>query len=321
MPVGRAPLRLRECAIALACWSLTGVARAQSPEGTTAFEAGRYEEAIEQMNRAEAAGHSPLNVLVIARAHAKLGRLLASRDAYARVVREPIPPGAAAGSVDARAAAERELTALERRIPRLTVLVEGSTDDVRVTMDGAPIPVGQDVPVDPGPHELRARALESDSGVVDVSAIEGTRETITLKLVSKGERMAVEVSRKTETEGGSGGGARIAGFTALGAGLVGLTAGIIFIAQNRSARTEANELCLRFGCPARERAHVNQLDDDADAAATGAWIGMAVGVVGVALGTTLLVLAGADKKPPTEPRTGARFWLGVGSAGIGGRFP
>src|SRR5688572_28290531 len=69
-------------------------ARSLATDGAAAFNEGRYQDAIDMMTRAESLVHAPPHLLFIARSEENLGRLVKAREAYLKIVKEQIPPGA-----------------------------------------------------------------------------------------------------------------------------------------------------------------------------------------------------------------------------------
>jgi hypothetical protein len=111
---------------------------------------------------------------------------------------------------------------------------------------------------------------------------------------------------------------RIAAYSAFGMGAVGLGLGTVFLIKSSSKRSEADNLCTLPGgsCDRRNQPAIEQADSDADSARTIAIVGFVLGGAGAAAGALLLVLdKGSDAKSAS-----IRPWVGLGSAGISGRF-
>ena len=312
-------------------------ARTWANQGAQAYDEGRYADCVDLFTRAEALVHAPPHLLYVARANAKLGKLVKAYEAYVRITREELPAGAPRAFADARAAAADEQKALDGRIPSLKIVVDGpGSENATVTMDGVAVPkaaIGIARPVDPGAHALEARSDRSGSGVVKITLAEGAAQTIPLPLhpvaVAAGgtgdgtDHTAGTSQTPEQTAGGDGAGSstRTAAWIALGVGAAGLVAGTVFVFVNRNDRTSANALCSGPGgvCPPDKKNDVTSLDSSADTAATVAWIGYGVGVAAAATGAALLIFGGPSKAAvPTASRV--EPWIGAGSAGIRGRF-
>jgi hypothetical protein len=332
-------------------------ARAAAEQGAKAMQDGRYDVAIDLLSRAEALIHAPTHLVLLAQAHERLGKLVKARELYLRVSREDFAPEAPAAFKQAKATAAKELTALESRIPYVSVVVQGAgAANVRVTQDGVRVPdalVGVPRPVDPGEHKLQAVADGMESTVNTVLVREGARETVVLTLqprdvTASGPPATAPVrpagataaatpaaapaqspgspapeGRDTATTSSSGTSAlRIASYAALGVGVVGLAVGTVFLVKKSGATSDANKTfdeCNPRGCSTSERASIASFDDDANAAKTNATIGYVVGGVGVVAGVTMLVLD-LSKSSPKPAAASIQPWIGYQSAGLSGTF-
>ncbi len=116
-----------------------------------------------------------------------------------------------------------------------------------------------------------------------------------------------------------GAGLRVGSYVAFGVGAVGVAVGTIFALTAKSKYDDANALCKSFPCNLT-RAQANQriqFGKDGDSAKTLSLVGFIAGGVGVAAGATLFVLS---NKPSEAGSAGVEPWIGLGSAGLGGRF-
>ena len=117
-----------------------------------------------------------------------------------------------------------------------------------------------------------------------------------------------------------GNGLRTGSYIAFGVGGVGLVVGTLFALKAKSKYKDANALCQTDPCSlsesdANERA---QLGKDGDSAKTISLVGFVAGGVGVVAGATLFVLSNKKGDEPTQ--AGVHPWIGLGSAGLSGRF-
>jgi hypothetical protein len=319
---------------------------------------GRWADCADLMSRAESLVHSPTHLLYMARAYAKLGKLVIARETYNRVIREQLPANAPPAFRAAQADAKKELEALKPRVPYISVVVQGAGPlPVIVTMDGVRVPdalVGVPRPVDPGEHRFQARGEGMESNVNTVTVHEGDRETVVLTLKEGGglkpgeageppedappaEPASAETKPGQEPQplapeqpGGAdegvqaedkGAGLRIGAYAAFGVGAVGLGLGTVFIIQRGSKRSEADDLYSQCAptCPPATQDEIADLDSSADSAGTLATVGFIVGGVGIASGVTLLLLS--SKQAPTESaQAHIEPWIGLGSAGVRGTF-
>ena len=179
-------------------------ARDAANNGRAAFDAGKYEKAIDYLSRAEQLVHSPTHLLFMARAQAKLGRLVAAHETYLKITRETLAPNAPKAFVSAQDAAEQEQEALDARLPSVTVALQGATTapDTVVQMDGTALPaamIGIPLPADPGEHVFKATGPWIASDPVTIKLAEAAKQTVTLKLRSTGTPPPPVVANPTPT--------------------------------------------------------------------------------------------------------------------------
>jgi hypothetical protein len=306
-------------------------ARAAATEGVQLLDQGRYAEALDRLRRAEALVHAPTHLLYIARAQARLGLLVEASETYVKIAHEALPPDAPRAFVEAQTAALQEGRDLDARIPTLLIRVDGpGAGDAAVTLDGTPLPppmIGLAVPVNPGAHVLRAAARDGTSAEAHVKLVPGAHESAQLSLRAPPATAVTPVSPPPETpppvvgtpepstQSGPG---RMLGFAAIGLGAAGLAVGTAFVVINRSKRTDANDLCPGSVCPQAGKPQIQSLDQQADNAATVAWIGYGVGGAALATGIVLLLTSGGDKNKGAS--SGLHPWVGAGSCGVTGEF-
>jgi len=104
-------------------------------------------------------------------------------------------------------------------------------------------------------------------------------------------------------------------------GVVGIAAGTVFALKAKSKYKDGNALCDNHDpceLSTADAAQREQLGKDGDSAKTLSMVSFIVGGVGVAAGTTLFILSGKKESEPTH--AGVHPWIGLGSAGLNGRF-
>jgi hypothetical protein len=348
------------CAVALSLCVSSGAAygqtdeqragaRSLATEGASAFNDGRYKEAVDLFAKAESLMHAPPHLLYLARAHTKLGQLVKAREAYLRITKEQLAGNAPPAFREAQSTAQKELNAINPKIGSLEIKIEGAeaAKDLSVKVDGNPIAsvlVGVPQPIDPGEHRIEASATGFRAQPQTVRLGDGDRTSTVLKLepdpnaapvaASPGAAGPVlqpgaapppgapvsDTSTSMETTS-SGGGMRIGAYTAFGVGAVGLGLGTVFLLQSAGKRSDADALCtLPNGqCDSRNRAEVDKLDGDAKSASTLSVVGFAVGGAGVVAGVVMLVMSGKSESS-SSARPAVYPWVGGNSAGVAGRF-
>ncbi|MEZ4361098.1 MAG: hypothetical protein R3B48_13015 [Kofleriaceae bacterium] len=132
---------------------------ALAQEARTAYEEGRWADALALFRVAEGVAHTPVFGLYTARCLHKLGRVVEARDAYRAVAALRLAASASAPFRQAQADARVELAALEAQVPHVAISFARPLPGVRLSLDGAPLTALEEpLPLDPGPHTLKAEA-------------------------------------------------------------------------------------------------------------------------------------------------------------------
>ncbi|WP_438009110.1 hypothetical protein WME89_10640 [Sorangium sp. So ce321] len=284
-------------------------ARALANLGWDHYHNGRYAEALQAFGGAEAAVHAPPFLLMIARTHDKLGRLLESRATYRRLVSEELAPGSPRAFVVAKGDAKQELAALEPRIPTLEVTVTGTAQGgVKLALDGKPITPATPVELDPGEHRLVAVVPGQRTVTKTLRLREGTRDHVLLDLTPPSPAASPPDRAPASAGNGASTALIIGGGVAAGAGAV---AGVVFtLVANSKASDKRKQWhvvdainggtinCAEpaAGNPAQQCEKLNSLVDDRDLftnLAMGSFIGGGV----VALGTLGYWIAASSSAP------------------------
>jgi hypothetical protein len=315
-------------------------ARAAATAGGQAFQDRKWADAVDMFTRAESLVHSPVHLLYLARSYDKLGQLVKARENYIKITNEDLPAGSSQPAREAKASAEKELEALEPRVPYVSVVVQGAgPKPVTVTMDGVQVPaalLGVPRPVDPGDHRFEALAEGMDSAVSQISVRESRSETVVLTLhpstPSAVPAAAPSAAPPTYPVGYAPGvqpppqadsdhhGPSPLTWVALGVGVVGLGVGTVFALNESSKESDANKACPPVGCSTAGATHASSLDGDARSARTVSIVGFVAGGLGLAAGVTLLVLTMPHHDAAAATATTVSPWVGLGSAGVSGRF-
>jgi len=309
-------------------------ARAAAGQGADAYDAAKWQDAVDLFSRAEAIVHSPIHLLYLGRSQLKLGQWVKAYENFNRIKREGAPADAPPAVKRAVEDSAKELTLLEPQLPQVAAKVKNPSGDVQVMMDGAAIPpllVGLMRPVDPGQHVFVAKSAGAASDSVTLDVQPSSRHTVELELkpitatpvtpVAAPPPSTVTTPPSTHDSGTSGGtnGLRIASYGAMGLGVAGLALGTVFIIQAGSTQSEADDLCPSAPCDPSKKSAIDQKDDDAASQKTLALVGYGVGGVALAAGITLFVLSGKKSEsalhaPSVQP------YVGYKSAGITGTF-
>jgi hypothetical protein len=309
-------------------------ARAAANQGVEAFERERWAEAIELFSRAEEIVHSPVHLSFIARAEVKLGHLVKASELFNRIKREPLPSNPPKAQADAVANASAQFDELAEQLAYVEIRIVGANArDLTVTTDGGVVPsalVAVRRPIDPGSHVFKATGIVGGSPPVTANFKVGEHRLIELSIkpelaaaatpVAAGEPVPETTATAPEDAAHSGSGLRIAGYTALGVGVVGAALGTVFILGAKTKGEQADEAyaaCGGVSCPIDARGHVQSLEDDQARNKTFAVVSFGVGGAALATGITLLILG---RQHPTPDSASIMPMLGFRSIGLKGAF-
>ena len=269
-------------------------------EGVALYNNGRFVDAYERFERAEALVHSPAFVLYMARSRRNQGKLVAALKLYQHARDEVLAKDAPEAWRKAVLDAKEELPVLRERIPSLRITLSGASG-ASVWLDGVPLQAArlQDpIPVDPGAHVVTAKREGESEVRRQVQVPEGRGETIVELSFGPGwpptgePAPPPEILKKKRSKGMIIGGGVLAGLGGVSL-LMGVSLGLPALVASGTAASEAT--------------------DTMGYVAIGALIGGAVlGGTGLAL-----VIVGMDTSPD-EPSTA--FHLGPGSLGLTATF-
>jgi hypothetical protein len=325
----------RRVAVALLTLSAAcGVAHAQSPEdidqarelagqASDLLDEQRFEEALERVTQAEAKFHAPTHLLMMAEAQIGLGRLVDAVDTYERIAAEPLPSSAPRAFVKAKETARVKLRDLIARIPSLKIVVRGpDSGGVSVTVDDKPFPLDADEAVRFDPGERRLKVVAQGYVSVERSVILPNRGGVTVEevlLVKESEVEAApvqppparppDVAVREEPS-------LVPVWVAFGVGGAGLVVGTVSGVLALKQVGRLSDRCPDYKCPEKQQERI----DSARTLGTVSTIGFGVAVVGAGTGLGLLLLGQQPSDPAAESRSSVQPWIGLGSAGLEGRF-
>ncbi len=269
-------------------------------EADALFARGKWQECHDRFKAADDLLHSPVFVLYMARCKRNAGELLAAREIYARVAAEWIEPTAPKPFRQAVADAGKELEELRARIPTVRIRITGrEARGVEVSVDGKVVAIADPIPLDPGTHEIVARAKGAEAKRAIDLAERGGEKLVELEL---SESAAVPPPRESR-------GSLVPGILGLTLGALGLELGAITGGLAASKAGAVKEGCVGNHCL---RADAEDLDL-ARTLATVSTVGFVVGGACVVTGAVLVAL---------RPGDGAEATVSVTPTGLvlGGRF-
>ncbi|MEZ4228815.1 MAG: hypothetical protein R3B89_06610 [Polyangiaceae bacterium] len=303
-------------------------------QGDRAAAAQRFPEALESYRAADRIMGVPSTRVAVARTLARTGKLLEARDVAQEVLDLPEATNEPRAFVNARAEAVRLVKELDERLPTLLISVSAPAgSEPEVKLDGDVVhsaEVGVARQLDPGSYVVSA-AIDGDVPVKrEITLQEGARERVELSLGApdSSSELATAGSLDGGDVGTSKNGLRLGAYVSLGVGLVATGVGVLYAVKVGGTRDDSDAAFERCGSPCRdtnpEAAKVRDLDDQAESEQLISTAGFIVGGVGVATGVVLWLLSSGDDTPEGAERSvsspGIQPWLGLGSAGVFGRF-
>ncbi len=161
-------------------------ARQLATEGIQLYKSRSYDKALEKLTRAEALYDAPPHLLYIARSQVALGQLVEAAETFRRLVRTELPAGSPAVFTSAVEDGDKELTALEPRLPSLRVVVTpADAERLEVTLDGSALNVAAldtNRPTNPGKHVVAIKAHGYLPVTKEFELAEGKTESLQFSL-------------------------------------------------------------------------------------------------------------------------------------------
>ncbi len=264
-------------------------ARAQFQEATELEKAGDYVRAEQMFREVGQVRMSPQVRYHIARCQELQGKLVAALGGY-KLARDD----AAAMDPSFTEEVDAAISKLEAAIPKLQIQRGAGAEAAIIELDGATLgasAVGAAVPVDPGPHSVRAKAsgYRTFSKNVELQTEQSLTVTIELEPETSAEPAKTE-ERPAETAAPVAPTHRVAahptlGWVSLGVGGVGLIAGGTFFYLRSSKIDDAKSLCGSDGTcdgdPQSVRSKASKALDKAQSYESMGWAGLGLGAVGL----------------------------------------
>ncbi len=304
-----------------------------------AYDAKDYPTALKAYQNAHTLMHVPGTGIWVAKTELALGHLVEAREAAIEVTRLPKQTNEPPAFAKARVEADELARTLATRIPSLQIKIEGAPAGAKVTvkLDGEELSSSvATIPrkVNPGKHSGVASAPGQRDAAADVIVNEGESATLALKFGVEAAPVAApagapppsaeaapipaaSTTSSPPAEPSKRGLSPLVpvGFIAGGVGVgVGAVFGILSLSKTSTVKHEA---CVKAGTVCQ-----NNVRNEYNSANTLAWvsdIGFGVGVVGAAVGVIGLV-TGGKKAPASTGSPSVTPFIGVGNAGLSGRF-
>jgi hypothetical protein len=310
-------------------------ARSLGQDGEAALDRKDYKTAEDDFRRADSLVHAPTLMLGLARALAGEGKLVAAQEAYMRIIREGVPPGAPPAFTKALDDAKTEVQSITPRIGGMTISVQaaggGTVANVSVQLDGAPVSaasLGVKRAVDPGAHVVHVSADGYKTVDLKVNVVPGATADAPVSLEKDASATPAVVpppatpaplpgSGEPETPPPASGGHKTiwpwVAFGVGGAGLgLGVVTGVLAIGKHSTLSSE----CKGGSCPSGDSGDLSSYHT----LGVLSTVGFIVAGVGAAAGITLLILQPKDSSPPASAGLHVMPVIGPGSVGAVGTF-
>src|SRR5512145_109373 len=172
-------------------------ARAKFQQALELEQAGNYAHAVQMFREVGQVRMTPQVRYHIASCEEKLGKLVAALGGYELALAEAESLGP-----DFQKEVEERASSLRSRIPKLVIERGQGAKAATVELDGVSLgssSIGVEVPIDPGPHTIQAKApgYQPYSATVDVTEGELERIPIKLEELTESERPSVDAEAPT----------------------------------------------------------------------------------------------------------------------------
>jgi len=303
------------------------LARELALQGASSFDSGDFTTALDRFSRAHSLFPAPTLSIMLARSLVRLNRYIEALDRYQETLRTPLTSDAPEAFQQAVVDARKEHEALRQRTPKVVIRIVTNgalPSDLEVLLDGKPVPpalLNVPRPIDPGEHEVRVSTPRQAEIVRRLTTEVGTEQLLVIPL-APGERAAAPPPNRHEetpvlapaTSSDSDAAeppspSSTLAYLAFGVGAAGTGLGVVTGLIALDKKSELDRVCSP-GCPPERSDDIDSFRSNR----TLSYVGFGVGLVGVGLGT-YLVLAG----PPERPRVGLA--LGPTQAQLVGVLP
>ena len=318
----------------------TAAARTLAVDGLKLAQAGKCEEAIPKLERAEKLHHSAIVLSRLGECQVSQGKLVEGTEMLRKVLREPLPANPSPALSKAYERAQTVLDAAKPKISGLTVSIAVPPGaELRLTVDGSVVAntlVDSELPADPGDHVVEASAPGYLKASARVTLGSADKKTVTLKLEADPNAPAPLVNPGPEAKPGPAVQAapvaaaapvapppdvphkspnRAPAYISWGVGLAGVGIGTAFGVMAMKDKHTLEGQCPNNSCPPSSSSDV----DSAKQKGNISTIAFAVGGAGLVLGTVLYFTVGSPSSESRASRPPARGFAGLerGRAMIG----
>ncbi len=290
-------------------------------EGKKLMGEGKYDEACPKLAESERLDPGGGTILNLAVCHEDQGRLASAWSEF----REALALARTDGRHDREQLALDHLAQIEPKVSHVTFTLEPKADvsGLTVTLDGQAVgraAWGSPLPVDPGAHEVVASAPgKLDRHVsLQLGVANDTKTVAILPLEDAPVSAGPTFSSDSAPESGSAEpsrGKKVAGFVVGAVGLAALGVGAAFGVEALEKRHQSNASCSGGTCKTQNGVDLN---DDAQRFADISDVGIGVGIVGLVVGTYLVLTSTSPRPVPaaTAVRVNVTPSVARGASGL-----
>jgi hypothetical protein len=307
----------------------TAAARTLAVDGLKLAQAGKCDEAIPKLERAEKLHHSAIVLSRLGECEVGQGKLVEGTEMLRKVLREALPPNPSPALSKAYEHAQSTLDSAKPKIAGLTISVNAPQGtELHLTVDGQAVAstlLDSELPADPGDHVVEASAPGFLKASTRVTLTTADKKTVTLKLEVDPNAPAPATPSASDDAKASGtapsaqngAGPRAAApltppapqpapshaaaFVSWGVGLAGVGVGTAFGLITLKDKHNLN--CTSNVCPSSSRDSV----DTAKRSGNISTIAFGVGGAGLVLGTVLYFSIGGSSEAEAASHTHHNF--------------
>jgi len=268
-------------------------ARAQFQQATELEQAGNWTAALQAFREVGQVRMTPQVRFHIAVCEEKLGRLVAALGGYELALADADKVGP-----DFRGEVEENVTKLRARIPKLVIQRGAGANSAAIELDGVAVgdsSIGVEVPLDPGPHAVTAKAPNRKPFEASVTLKE--EETTPLEVVLE------EIPQELLRTGGGAAAAdkppsKVVPFVIGGVGVASLIGSGVLFGLRQSTLSELEDSCTGNICPKGKESRY----DDLKFYHYGSMVTLGVGVAAVGTAGALLFFQRKKKDPSADEK-------------------
>jgi hypothetical protein len=267
-------------------------ARAQFQQATELEQAGNWTAALQAFREVGQVRMTPQVRFHIAVCEEKLGRLVAALGGYELALAEADKVGP-----DFRGEVEQKVTKLRARIPKLVIQRGAGADSAAIELDGVAVgdsSVGVEVPLDPGPHAVTAKAPNRKPFEASVTLKE--EETTPLEVIL--EELPPELQSRTSAAPlAEKPPSKVVPLVIGGVGVAALIGSGVLFGLRQSTLSELEEACpTRRNCDSDKESRY----DDLKFYHYGSFVTLGVGVAAVGTAGALLFFQRKKREPARD---------------------